>query len=794
MNNRITRRGALRLVGAGGAAMAGGIMHGDGKTGSVLAADDFDALRARWRDLIGASGDPADTSVARALAALDTRVLGYRERMDTAPNRTRLWPDLGPGTSDSSYLTDSYNRLTLMARAFVTPGSKAASDTALLAQIIGGLDFLYEREYNETKTIRGNWWDWEIGTPLALNNATTLLYDRLSPAQITNYMNAVHTFTPVADIFYGGKNVSTGANRVWKAEVVAVRAVLVRDGAKLAHARDSLADVFPYVTSGDGFYADGSFIQHGKHPYTGGYGLSLMQELAKILALLGGSPYAVTNPGVGNVYRAVSDSFQPVIYNGAFMDSVRGREISRATSQDHIVGHAAIRAILLLAESAPPADAAMFRAMAKGWIRRDTYRDYLVNAPLEAIPAAQRLLTDAAIPAAPELVGHWSYAAMDRVIHRRPGFAVALGISSERVYTYESINRENLRAWYTGDGFLQVYTPNDLAQFADDFWATANPYRLPGTTVDTRPRTDSDGQSKAPDTQWTGGVALGEFGAAGMELKAFGSSLTAKKSWFFLDDAIVCLGAGITSSDGRPVETIIEQRKLNDAGDNTLTVDGSAKPSMLGYSETLVEPVWLHLAGAGGYVIGTGETVRVLRDAHTGRWNDINKSSTAPPVTRNYLALWLDHGANPRDATYAYTLLPTATPEATAAYAANPDSRVVANDANGQAIASTRLALLAANFWGAGTVTDQGAGAVGFIAADAPASVLVRREGDMLTVAVSDPTQKGTRIRLEIGRACTGVRQADSRIRLALDAPVTILDVDVAGAAGRTLVATLALP
>ncbi len=791
METRITRREALRLAGAGGAAMIGGMAGG---ASGALAADDFDALRLRWRDLIAASGGSADANTARALVALDARVRGFRDRMDTAANPTRLWPDLGSGTSDSSYLTTSYNRLAEMAKAYVAPGSQFAGDDAFLARIIGGLDFLHEREYNETKTIRGNWWDWEIGVPLALNNAAVLLYDRLAPAQITNYMKAVDTFTPVADIFYGGRNVSTGANRVWKAEGVAVRAVLVRDGAKLAHARDSLSDVFPYVTSGDGFYADGSFIQHGKHPYTGGYGLSLVSELAKLLALLGGSPYAVTDPSVGNVYRAVYDSFQPVIYHGAFMDAVRGREISRSNAQDHTVGHGAIRAILLLAESAPPQDAANFRAMAKGWIGRDTYRDYLTNAPLEAIPVAQRTLDGPAIPAAPELVGHYPFPAMDRAVHRRPGFAAALSMSSERVYTYESINREHLRAWYTGDGFVQVYTPDDLAQFADDFWATVNPYRLPGTTVDTRPRPDTDGQSKAPNTRWAGGAALGEYGAAGMELKAFESSLAAKKSWFFLDGAIVCLGAGITSGDGRPIETVIEQRKLNAAGDDALIVDGDAKPANLGYGETLVEPVWLHLAGTGGYVIGSGEAVRVLREARTGRWNDINKSSTAPPVTRNYLALWLDHGPNPQGATYAYTLLPAATPEATAAYATNPDVRILTNDATGQSVASTRLGLVAANFWAAGTVVDRGGGAVGFVGTDAPASVLVRREGDTLSVAVSDPTQKGSRIRLEIGRACAGVREADPRIRLALDAPVTILDVDVSGAAGRTLTATLTLP
>src|SRR5262249_48696554 len=172
------------------------------------------------------------------------------------------------------------------------------------------------------------------------------LYEHLSMAQLGNYMRAIDAFTPDPVPFNIGKSVSTGANRVWKAEGVALRAVLLRDAAQLARARDSLTDVFPYITSGDGFYADGSFIQHGKHPYTGGYGPALLGEIANLLYLLAGSPWAVTDPSVRHVYDAVTNAFAPLLYRGAMMDMVRGREISRFTSQDHAGGHAVLRAIL----------------------------------------------------------------------------------------------------------------------------------------------------------------------------------------------------------------------------------------------------------------------------------------------------------------------------------------------------------------------------------------------------------------------------------------------------------------
>ena len=50
-----------------------------------------------------------------------------------------------------------------------------------------------------------------------------------------------------------------------------------------------------------------------------------------------------------------------------------------------------------------------------------------------------------------------------------------------------------------------------------------------------------------------------------MQFKGVGVTLTGKKSWFMFDDEIVCLGAGITSTDSRAIETTVENRKINSA-------------------------------------------------------------------------------------------------------------------------------------------------------------------------------------------------------------------------------------
>jgi hyaluronate lyase len=109
------------------------------------------------------------------------------------------------------------------------------------------------------------------------------------------YLRAVDHFVPnsVVDEY---KGTSTGANRVDLCRVLALRGVEGETPAKITLARAALSPVFPYVTSGDGLYADGSFIQHTYVPYTGTYGQVLLDGFARLFVLLHGSPWAVTDP------------------------------------------------------------------------------------------------------------------------------------------------------------------------------------------------------------------------------------------------------------------------------------------------------------------------------------------------------------------------------------------------------------------------------------------------------------------------------------------------------------------
>ena len=55
------------------------------------------------------------------------------------------------------------------------------------------------------------------------------------------------------------------------------------------------------------------------------------------------------------------------------------------------------------------------------------------------------------------------------------------------------------------------------------------------------------------------------------------------------DDEVVCLGAGITSASGNDIATTIENYKIDSAGDNALTVDGTVQELMADVGDVVID-------------------------------------------------------------------------------------------------------------------------------------------------------------------------------------------------------------
>ncbi|WP_208609511.1 polysaccharide lyase 8 family protein [Streptomyces atriruber] len=726
-------------------------------TTAAAADDEFTALRTRWLEIsLGTGYDPATEPYASRLKETGDLARTFRAAM--SPAVKSLWPD-APFDPPAG-ITLSFSRLWTMAQAYVCEGTGATGDTALLADVLRGFDHV-TTVYNPSTTRYGNWWEWQIGSPRLLMDIVAALHDELGADRRDKAFTAVDHFVPDSALGdYTGT--STGANRVDLCRSVALRGILGRAPAKVALARDALSPVFPYVTKGDGLYADGSFVQHTWVAYSGTYGQVMLDGLGRLFALLAGSTWAVTDPEKQIILDSVERAYAPLIFDGLMMDSVNGRAISRGylkgddrkiMRSDHFHGQGLIAAMAMLAGGASAAERERWHARIKGWIERDTVTPLLTARQLGVADLARlHAVADSAVRAAPEPVGHRLFAAMDRAVHRRPGFAVNLSMASDRIAYYECGNGENPRGWHTGAGMVYWWGAGAHGdQYTDWFWPTVDPYRLPGTTVSAKRLPDKAGGewgAARPAVRWVGGTTDGEFAAVGQHLKGLGSTLDARKSWFCVADAVVCLGAGITATDGTPVETVVDNRNLGEAGTAAFTVDDRPRPQ------------WAHLEGHGGWLFPGGTSgLGAVREDRTGAWSDINTGSSTERRTRRWQTLWLEHGTDPTDATYAYVLMPGASRRAVQARAA--DRRwlsVLANSAEVQAVAVDSLGLTAANFWQAGET--------GRLAVTAPAGVLVRQRGRGATVHVSEPPRTGESFEFTWNRPVSRVVAEDPSVEV----------------------------
>ncbi|MEV6327818.1 polysaccharide lyase 8 family protein [Streptomyces sp. NPDC051909] len=767
-----SRRGFLAGTAAASAALAAGLSAGPAIAAAEepvpalaaaeepVPADEFARLRARWRTLyLGGGFSPTAEPFRSKLATLGAQAASWQRSM--SPAAGSLWPDAvfadpEPDTDTESYgfsekIQASYDRIRVLAEAFCQPGTGLTGDDSLKSAILLAIDHMSSQVYNTSQARYGNWYNWQIGAPQRLLDICVLMYEHLSADRIAAAVQAVDHFVPDSVVAsYTGT--STGANRVDLCRVLALRGILDGAPAKIALARDAISPVFPYVTSGDGLYEDGSLIQHTYVAYTGSYGAVLIDGLSRLFALLGGSTWAITDPKRQLFLDSVEKAYAPFLHDGLMMDNVSGRAISRGVAasdplriqqDDHTRGHGVIASILLLGLGASAEENTRWRALAKGWLTRDHYGDVTSGRTLgvAALSRVTALLDEAGVKASAEPTGHRMFPAMARSAHRTGLFTASVSLASKAITYYENGNGENVRAWHTGSGMLYWWADGDGAgggQYSDGYWPTVDPYRLPGTTASRKPLADGEGGiwgAARPDTTWVGGATDGTYGTVAQDLRGLASTMRAKKSWFFLDDAVVCLGAGITSTDGFGVETVFDNRSLGRDGAAELRIDGRGQPAGLPSSAVFPDARWAHLAGHGGYVFPGGTSLTAVREERTGTWKAINGGGSTDPVTRRYVTLLAEHGTDPADASYAYVLMPGASEARTAARAADSDwLDIIANSVARQAVRVPSLGFTGSTFWEPGTA--------GKVTVDAPLSVQIRERRDgTATVCVSDPNR-----------------------------------------------------
>ncbi|WP_305850332.1 polysaccharide lyase 8 family protein [Staphylococcus hyicus] len=596
--------------------------------------------------------------------------------MNTRLDKMYLWDDAKDVKTNSSHMTKSYKNIERIAEAMNHPQSSLKADENV-KKLKEAIAWMHEHVYgkqaeNNIRTLTSNfiekdankkkamnWWDYEIGSPKALTNTLILMDHVFTKEEKNKYTAPIKTYVPKSDEILasvGKSEKATGGNLVDISKVKLLESIINEDNNKMKSAIDSFKNVFTYVQEGasgkarNGFYTDGSYIDHQDVPYTGAYGVVLLEGISQMLPVVNASNLRINNEQMKTLDHWIDDAFMPTIHKGEVMDFVRGRAISREHETSHSTSTTVMKSLLRISTATKNQN---IKAKYQQYVKTSVLSDksYSQNDQLKSyadIQMMKKLMDDTSINIKNKPQQIKIYDEMKRLVYHNPNLNYTFGLSltSDKVSRYESINNENLKGWHTGAGMSYLYN-DDVSHYRNHFWPTVNMKHLAGTTT----LGDEPSGDKKSKKTFVGGTSLGDkYASIGMDFENQQQTLSAKKSWLILDDKIVFVGSGINN---KAAQTTIENRK---ADGYTLYKDD--KPLDKAVNED-TKSIFLKAQNTQnniGYHFFKPTKLNVDKVERTGSWQDINKNQSSKEVKQTYYEVTQAHSDTNHH--YAYVLYP----------------------------------------------------------------------------------------------------------------------------------------
>ena len=665
---------------------------------STAVADDVVRVREQFIGYYTAAGaDLQAPRMQRALADLEAHTLSF-----TGPDRL---------ASDGSFLDIDYSgdpdgdwgpwdhtrRLIVMAKAWNTPGQALYRDPRLLRQIDAALAYT-DTFYGLHRQPKGNWWFWTIGIPIDLGPTLVLMdgaADSQTVAGLTEAIAARIGGSPTSRGISGP--IPVGQNLVWSSFTHLTVGLLRNEPHRLASVRDAMSKLTK-PSSSEGIREDFSFHQHGRQLYTGGYGGTFANDVARYALIAEGTQYGLREDSLAAFADYVFDGIAWSLYGDHFDVSVVGREVARVST----TGYNGVAALLQSSWIDSPRRDAIRAAAAKAL---ETWNGTM---PAELAALASRVEEGGFASASPS--GHRHYFASDYTVHRRDRWFASVKMFSSRTKSGEDTNGENVFGARQSDGRFYLALRGD-EYFGRNVWPALDWTRLPGTTVEQNPRAASADYGYG-SRSFAGGTGDGHRGVSAMELAPIRSQMTARKAWMFFEDSIVFLTNSIRSPAPYRVETIVNQWPLVDERSQVAT----------GANWAALENV--------GYWFPRGMP-NVLRETRSGSWAALGASTDATSHTRTFVTFLFDHGYSPIDGRAEYVIVPAQTASSMRTWVAEAPIAILANDDTVSAARDLRTGATGITFWRAGSIEG--------IEASAPAVVFITSDTRTMRVDVADP-------------------------------------------------------
>lgn len=490
---------------------------------TTITEEDMKFTLQKWENYLTGGGASEHSKAKNAKAAETAR--GYQNSMNKTDDAVILWGN-APCESTAQMRTQ-YTNLRNMAIAWATPGTEAYHDEQLKEDILFGIEWGYENLFGEDEiknegwrdTGIYNWYEWQIGVPHDLSIICMLLRDEIPSAEMKKYLKPVDYFTnerfgSLINTNNRGANIADTASPFIISQLLQNNADMVNKAVNII-----VRDLdYSYKEAEDGQHTDGSYRFHYYYAMNGTYGLAFMSAVVPIINIMNDTKFEIIDCNIDRYAEWMFKAYETSVYNGRMMSVFRGRSPGGEAS----TGTSAISNMLEFSEVLNKSDRTRMQSMLKyfgenGYISENS----LNEAPYNIL---KRILDDDTIKPRESFKDFNMFYNTDKAVWQNDDYAMAISMSSSRTSGWESINGENKKGWYQGDGMVYLYTNDDASTYEDSFWKNVNYYRLPGTTVDTQERAAESIQDQRvyqSSQSFVGGVELGEkYGVAAMLLES----------------------------------------------------------------------------------------------------------------------------------------------------------------------------------------------------------------------------------------------------------------------------------
>jgi chondroitin AC lyase len=571
-----------------------------------------------------------------------------------------------------------------LAKAYANPKSIYYHNSELAKGIRKSLDFWLIHNFTTQ-----NWWEGDIGVPMTLTSILILMGKEITYDEFLRALNQMR----------GSYISQTGQNKIWRAGIQLKIGLIAYgrgvnnligapqiQGQDRKRARKSSNVLLMYpprlirlasdtlkenllVQEDEGIQSDWSFHQHGVQLQFGNYGLDYAFSHAEWSYILNGTPFQYPTEKISILRHFILYGLGRVVWKDNMDISALGRHIVIPAFQAS--GGERLIQLLQLMVKVDPDNALKYRQVIrlnKGEASKSSF-----------------------------LEGNTYFWRSAMMVNRSANNYVSVRMCSKVIQSTESGIGENLFGAHLSDGATFIY--HDGKEYKDIFpvWDW---HRIPGVTSYSNkklPVVGWDGLHNGSD--FVGGVSDSLYGTAGMLFDRNG--LQAYKGWFFGPSGLICLGAGITSDQDYSVLTTLNQNLLK--GPIIVKKGTAMKTLSVGQLEEGNNIKWVYQNGE-GYLFLQNEHVFVGATEQKGSWSRIHVTSSSKEVQKKIFNLWVDHGSKPREASYAYMILPIESEKELNNFAINPPVRILKNTSRTQAIQFTNSKLTQMIFYQADTL------------------------------------------------------------------------------------------